>query len=224
MKYLFKVFRKIILGEQREIKLAYELAEIIKNYSKKSHIKILDYGSGFEPKIARLIKSELLNKQIKCDFHCLDLYDVNDLESLNGLENLNNSSNIEFFHINHLVDSNEFYDFAIISDTLHHVGVENTEVIKGILLKIKNATEVLIIKDHFEYSIFSRWVLKFMDFIGNYYNNVNIPKKYFTKNSFDELLVELNLNINEKFLDKRYYSKIFMYLSNPKLHFIYVIG
>ena len=33
MKYLFKVFRKIILGEQREIKLAYELAEIIKIYS-----------------------------------------------------------------------------------------------------------------------------------------------------------------------------------------------
>ena len=59
MKYLFKVFRKIILGEQREIKLAYELAEIIKNYNKKSHIKILDYGSGFEPKIARLIESEL---------------------------------------------------------------------------------------------------------------------------------------------------------------------
>ena len=218
MKYLFKVFRKIILGEQREIKLAYELAEIIKNYNKKSHIKILDYGSGFEPKIARLIKYELLNKQIKCDIHCLDLYNINDLE------NLNNSSNIKFFHINHLVDSNEFYDFAIISDTLHHVGVENTEVIKGILLKIKNATEVLIIKDHFEYSIFSRWVLKFMDFIGNYYNNVNIPKKYFTKNSFDELLVELNLNINEKILDKRYYSKIFMYLSNPKLHFIYVIS
>ena len=218
MKYLFKVFRKIILGEQREIKLAYELAEIIKNYSKNSHIKILDYGSGFEPKIARLIETELLNKQIKCDIHCLDLYNINDLESLN------NSSNIEFFHINHLVDSNEFYDFAIISDTLHHVGVENTEVIKGILLKIKNATEVLIIKDHFEYSIFSRWVLKFMDFIGNYYNNVNIPKKYFTKNSFNELLVELNLNINEKFLDKRYYSKIFLYLSNPKLHFIYVIS
>jgi len=218
MKYLFKVFRKIILGEQREIKLAYELAEIIKNYSKKSHIKILDYGSGFEPKIARLIKSELLNKQIKCDIHCLDLYNINDLD------NLNNSSNIEFFNINHLVDSNEFYDFAIISDTLHHIGVENTEVIKRILLKIKNATEILIIKDHFEYSIFSRWVLKFMDFIGNYYNNVNIPKKYFTKNSFNELLVELNFNINEKILDKRYYSKIFMYLSNPKLHFIYVIS
>jgi len=218
MKYLFKVFRKIILGEQREIKLAYELADVIKNYSKKSHIKILDYGSGFEPKIARLIETELLNKQIKCDIHCLDLYNINDLD------NLNNSSNIEFFNINHLVDSNEFYDFAIISDTLHHVGVENTEVIKGILLKIKNATEVLIIKDPFEYSIFSRWVLKFMDFIGNYYNNVNIPKKYFTKNSFDELLVELNLNIKEKILDKRYYSKIFMYLSNPKLHFIYVIS
>ena len=218
MKYLFKVFRKIILGEQREIKLAYELADVIKNYSKKSHIKILDYGSGFEPKIAKLVKSELLNKQIECDIHCLDLYNVSDLE------NLNNSSNIEFFHINHLVDSNEFYDFAIISDTLHHVGVENTEVIKKILLKIKNATGILIIKDHFEYSIFSRWVLKFMDFIGNYYNNVNIPKKYFTKNSFNELLVELNFNINEKILDKRYYSKIFMYLSNPKLHFIYVIS
>ena len=218
MKYLFKVFRKIILGEQREIKLAYELAEIIKIYSKKSHIKILDYGSGFEPKVAKLIESELLNKQIKCDIHCLDLYDVNDLE------NLNNSSNIEFSHISHLVNSSEFYDFAIISDMLHHVGVENTEVIKTILLKIKNVTEILIIKDHFEYSIFSRWVLMFMDFIGNYYNNVNIPKKYFTKNSFNGLLVDLNFNIYEKILDKRYYSRIFMYFSNPKLHFIYVIS
>jgi len=223
MKSLFKIFRKIIVGEQREIQLAYALAEVIKNYNKKSHIKILDYGSGFEPKVAELIESELLNKQIKCDIHCMDLYDVNDLECLNN-SNLINSNNIEFFHINHLVNSNEFYDFAIISDTLHHIGVENTEIIKTILLKVKNVTGILIIKDHFEYGVFSRWVLMFMDFIGNYYNDVNIPKKYFTKNSIDQLLVDLNFNINEKILDKRYYSKIFMYLSNPKLHFIYVIN
>ena len=65
MKYLFKVFRKIILGEQREIKLAYELAEIIKNYSKKSHIKILDYGSGYNPVLIKKVINELTLKHKK---------------------------------------------------------------------------------------------------------------------------------------------------------------
>ena len=81
----------------------------------------------------------------------------------------------------------------------------------------------MIIKDHFEWSFFSRVLLIFMDFIGNYYNDVSIPNKYFTKHQFNKILDKNNIKIKKKILDKRYHSKIFLFLSNPNFHFIYVV-
>ena len=62
-----------------------------------------------------------------------------------------------------------------------------------------------------------------MDFIGNYYNNVNVPKKYFKQEVFDRLLKGLNFKIISKISNVKYYSNFFIFFSNPKLHFIYVI-
>ena len=62
-----------------------------------------------------------------------------------------------------------------------------------------------------------------MDFIGNYYNDVNIPKKYFDKKNLTNLLRSTSLIIVKKKINIRYYSKFFLFFSNPKLHFIYVL-
>ena len=62
-----------------------------------------------------------------------------------------------------------------------------------------------------------------MDFIGNYYNNVNIPKEYFKKKDFDIFIEKLNIKVIKKVNKNRYYSKKFLFFSNPNLHFIYLL-
>jgi hypothetical protein len=69
-----------------------------------------------------------------------------------------------------------------------------------ILRKLKSKSKIMIIKDHFEYNFYSRQILRFMDFIGNYYLDVNVPKKYFRKEEFDRILKDLNFKIIYKIL------------------------
>ena len=62
-----------------------------------------------------------------------------------------------------------------------------------------------------------------MDFLGNYFNDVSTPKKYFDKSSFSYLLKLTNSEIVEKILNIKLYQSYFLFMSNPKLHFIYLI-
>ena len=62
-----------------------------------------------------------------------------------------------------------------------------------------------------------------MDFVGNYYNNVTIPKKYFQKAEFNELITSINLKIIAKIENKKYYSNVFFFFNNPNLQFIYLL-
>lgn len=218
---LFKIFLKkirlFVLKNQREKNLSAAIVDIIIKYKKANKIKILDYGSGFEPKVAYLIKAGLNKSKVTSRITCLDLYRKKDLDFLNE------NSSLQFRNISYLSQKNKKYDFCIVADTLHHVGVENQIQIRKILTKLKSKSKIIIIKDHFEYNFWSRQILRFMDFIGNYYNNVNVPKKYFKQQMFDRLLKSLNLKIISKILNVKYYSNLFIFFSNPKLHFIYVI-
>lgn len=164
-----------------------------------------------------MVQKELINKGIETKIDCYDLYDKKQLIELNK------KSSISFSNIDKLNNSKTNYDFCIIADTLHHIGVDNEQYIKSILVKIKSLSKFIIIKDHFEWNGFSRLCLKIMDFIGNYYNDVNIPNKYYTKVQFENLLEGLNLKIKDKIINERYHPKIFMFLSNPRFHFIYLV-
>ena len=62
-----------------------------------------------------------------------------------------------------------------------------------------------------------------MDFVGNYHNNVNIPKKYYSKEQFENLLNDNNLFVKKRITNVRYHSRIFFFLSNSRFHFIYII-
>jgi hypothetical protein len=216
-KFFLKKIRLFVLKNQREKNLSAAIVDIIIKYKKSNNIKILDYGSGFEPRVAYLIKAGLNKSKITSKITCLDLYKKNDLDILNK------NSSLEFKNITHLSQKNKKYDFCIVADTLHHIGVENQIKIRKILRKLNSKSKIIIIKDHFEYNFYSRQILRFMDFIGNYYNNVNVPKKYFKQEEFDKLLKGLNLKIISKILNVKYYSNLFIFFSNPKLHFIYII-
>ena len=57
LKLFLKKFRILLLNNQREINLAKEISNIIIEHTEKNEISILDYGSGFEPLIIKLMKN-----------------------------------------------------------------------------------------------------------------------------------------------------------------------
>ena len=218
-KLILKKLRLTILSHQRERNLAKIISKQILLLTKnKSEINILDYGSGFEPLVINLIHKNIVNKYNKINISCCDYYKNNEINNLNK-----KNKNIKFFKIEKLRSMKNKYDIAICADVLHHVGIENLDKIKDILRFLRNKSTYILIKDHYEYSIFSRSVLRFMDFIGNYYNGVTIPKKYFTRDLFSTVVKKSNLKIYKAIEDYRYYSKIFLFFSNPKLHFIKIL-
>jgi len=216
IKFFLKRLRLLILQNQREIKLSLIFTYLIKKYRTSRNIRILDFGSGFEPRIASYIKSTL-EKEIKIEITCIDLYSKKELDILND------NYDLKFYNISSINNFDKKFHFCIISDVFHHIGIDKSNKILTILNKIKKISNIIIIKDHFEYNFFSRQTLRFMDFIGNYYNSVNIPKKYFTKKIFNKLIKKANFKIISKILNVRYYNKLFLFFSNPKIHFIYVI-
>ena len=206
------------MRDRYEAVLSKSIFDVILNnlQNKNNIIKILDFGSGFEPTVTQLVKKKLLTKSITSIIHGYDLYDDNQLK-------LNKNTADRYFKSSDLIKAEEYYDFAIISDVLHHMDVENKDLIYQTLKIIKSKTKFIIIKDHFQYGFFSNQILRFMDFFGNFYNNIKTPKRYYQEDEFNLLLENLDLKIHEKILNNRYHSRIFLFLSNPKYHFIYLL-
>ena len=157
-------------------------SEIIIRNKPSDNLNIIDYGSGFHPKVIINV-SKLLNKQgIKLEINCFDFYTDENLNNLNK-----SFDNIKFLNLEDF-DKTKNYDFVFISDVLHHIGIDKKIEIKNLLDQLSNKSKFILIKDHFEYSIFSRMILIFMDFIGNYKDDVSIHKRYFKKDEFDILM------------------------------------
>jgi hypothetical protein len=133
-----------------------------------------------------------------------------------------NKLNIKFKNIKDLKKVNTKYDVTIVIDVLHHIGVKNKKI-KEILINLKKISKILIIKDHYEHSKFDRLLLCIMDFIGNYKDNVNIPKQYFTKESFKETLSSSGFKNVKIIPNLKIYSKKFLFFSKRNLHFLCII-
>jgi hypothetical protein len=215
IKSFLKIFRKILLRDQREKNISLILIKLINELKPKNRISILDYGSGYDPLLIKMIVNNLcISRYIKAE--CFDFYTSNQIQILNKEKNI-------IFRNLSTIKKNKQYDFAIIIDVLHHIGIDNSKKIIKLIKNLKKKAKFLIIKDHFEWSSFSRLCLRFMDFIGNYHNNINIPKEYYSKEQFENLLKDNNLFVKKRITNVRYHSRIFFFLSNPRFHFIYII-
>ena len=76
------------------------------------------------------------------------------------------------------------FDIVLFSDVLHH----DYENLHQLIREAKRVADFIIIKDHFEYGLFSRSLLQLADIVGNYGYGVSIPKRYFSKQRFYDIL------------------------------------
>mgnify|MGYP001158543158 CR=1 FL=1 len=215
----FKIFRDVLVRKTYEETLSSCISSLIIKNTKKNKVKILDFGSGYEPSVMQLVRKKLLPHNINLLSHGFDIYSEEDLKDLNTKE----GENEKYFNAGEISKNQEHYDFAVISDTLHHIDIDNKKEIKRILEFLKSKSDFLIIKDHFQYGFISNQILRFMDFFGNFYNKIQTPKRYYKKKEFEDLINELNLVVKDKILDKRYHPSYFLFLANKKYHFVYLI-
>ena len=107
--------------------------------------------------------------------------------SSHDLQKLNQNKDIIFNKIENIDLDKTEYNFCLLSDVLHHIGVEKVPELKKLINNLKNKAKFVLIKDHYQYGFFSKNTLRVMDFLGNYFNNVKTPRTYFTKKSFEKV-------------------------------------
>ena len=218
IKLFLKKLNRITVGDYRAENLSETIVKIILKYSNKNQsIKIMDYGSGFDPRVIYYVYKKLKNKHNKnIKIHCFDIYNSK------NLKNLNQNKDIVFYNIQNLNLNKTKYDFCLLNDVLHHIGIEKLSELKNLIIKLQKKAKFVLIKDHFQYGFFSNLTIRVMDFLGNYFNNVSTPKKYFNKTSFNFLLKLSNSKIVEKVFNIKLYQSYFLFMSNPKFNFIYL--
>ena len=122
IKKLLKRLRDLVVGDFRSKILSDLIVNKIIKYNKQKNIKILDYGSGFQPNVIYFVYNKLTKvykKKVVVD--CYDFYTLKQLAELNKKKKLP----INFYQINAIKSNKNKYDFATINDVLHHIGIEN---------------------------------------------------------------------------------------------------
>lgn len=108
------------------------------------------------------------------------------------------------------------FDVVLLVDTLHHCDDAG-----GVLGEALRVGRKVLLKDHFEYGPWSRWVLQALDFVGNYAYGVPVPDRYFTRKSFralaDRLGARCRVDVGVDLYD---HLSIMARLAPPELHFI----
>ena len=222
-KKLLSKYRKFLFGNYRGHVLSTTICgeiEKLEKLKRKKVIKILDFGSGFNPILINKIIKKLTHKYKNTKFlaYCYDFYTKKELKIMNI------NSNIKFLNINSLSNNkvNKF-DFCLLIDVLHHIGFHNSKKISEIVKKLEKKSKFLVIKDHFQYGFFSNMALIFMDYFGNYGDNTKIPRTYFTIKTFENFLSKMNLEELKRIDNKKYYKWYWFYFNSSKLQFISIV-
>jgi len=112
-------------------------------------------------------------------------------------------------------------DVVLFCDMLHHANGS----IPLLMQEARRVGRAVLIKDSFEYSMYSRWVLKAMDFVGNWGYGVALPDRYFTRKSFEQLCRQSGLVIRQLDIGVRLYDHlpVLKNLLRPEWHFFAVL-
>lgn len=171
-------------------------------------ILCLDIGCG-DMKIAETIQKHCP----KTIWSCIDIHDLPEhlkADARWSKYNKYDGKNVPF--------PDKSMDIILLCDVLHH----DQRNAFNIMQESVRVGKVLIIKDHFEYSNYSRIMLKIMDFFGNWSYGITMPRKYFTIENFTELYHSAGLKAAGIDIGIDLYSHLFLprWLLNPDWQFI----
>ena len=85
----------------------------------------------------------------------------------------------------HIPAADSAFDVGLLCDVLHHASVDEQKQLVSEALRV---CKILIVKDHIEHGLWSRQMLRLMDYIGNHAYGVSVPRRYFTTSSFTSLV------------------------------------
>ncbi|WP_298507554.1 class I SAM-dependent methyltransferase [uncultured Kordia sp.] len=195
-KLLIRFHKKASHGNRIDILSALFIKEI-QNISieKKEAIQLLDIGCG-DMTITNILAEKGTN--ITCTG--VDIY-----------PNTKNWDHYAEFDGKTLPFTDKSYDVVLFSDVLHH----DAENMNRLLQEAKRVADFIIIKDHFEYGFFSRSLLQLADIIGNYGYGVSIPKRYFSKERFQAILAQ------EQLQEIKLICPIYLYNHLPLVKYIF---
>ncbi|PCI98987.1 MAG: hypothetical protein COB15_04815 [Flavobacteriales bacterium] len=208
---LVKVHKKISHSTRISI-IANKISKnISSHFPEASEINCLDVGTG-DMTIAELIGEISPSTNWKC-------IDIHELPK--ELKNSEKWKKYQQFDGNNIPFPNNSFDISVFSDVLHHTGDSAPKLIA----EAARVSKYIVIKDHFEYSFYSRSILKLMDIVGNWGYGVSIPKRYFSKKSFESLVDSSGLKIVDLNVGVRLYDHLPIVKSvlNPKWQFIAVL-
>ena len=201
-------FIRKVFGGDRLKRISKEITNISKKISQenKKKIVILDFGCGSMEISKKLQKHTFVKKIIGTDTFDFK-FETKKMRYIQS-DKFFNSKNIKF-------------DLVIAIDVLHHIGIDDAS---KILKKLSKVSKRLIIKDHFEHGFFSRHLLRFVDFYANYAYGVNIPKKYFDYNSWNNVVKKSSLKEVKLIKNFQQHDGLFNLILNKKHHFISILS
>lgn len=112
-------------------------------------------------------------------------------------------------------------DIVLFCDMLHHAN----ESIPYLMKEAHRVGKTVIIKDSLEYSLYSRLVLKAMDFVGNWGYGVPLPEKYFTIESFKNLCQNSGFKLRTMDIGIQIYGHlpVLRRILRPEWHFFAIL-
>lgn len=174
-------------------------------------IRCLDIGCG-DMTLAESIAARLP----RTAWHCIDIHPL--AESLTADPRWAKYQQFDGCTINAATHA---YHAAFFCDVMHHIPGD----LIANLREAARVSEWVIIKDHFEYSRYSRTLLQLMDVVGNWGYDISIPRRYFNRSRFEELVKACGLEIAELKVGIELYrhNALFHRLLRPQWQFIAVL-
>jgi hypothetical protein len=114
----------------------------------------------------------------------------------------------------------EQFDVAMMVDVLHHVA-EGEQA--KILRSLSSVSRYVLVKDHFEQGMLSRQMLRLADWYGNFAYGVTVPKRYFDRARWAQLVETSGLVEMTRKTDVRVHDGLFGVIVPPRCHFISVL-
>lgn len=175
--------------------LARCIADLIQaQFPGSEEIRCLDVGCG-DMQISEHIGTMAPNTI----WNCIDIYGLPD-----DLKDSERWMKYRKFDGTNIPYEDKSMNIILFCDVLHHVQT-NAQVL---LNEAARVSSIIVVKDHFEYSLCSRMMLWTMDFFGNWGYGASLPKRYFTQKSFKELVRKAGLQSKQTEVGINLYAHI----------------